>query len=140
MRGCAAHSYMFLCSLANALGRHIAQSRVTSFYFSQPTMLVLDGSIDQPFLGLVYIIGFLAAGIWIAIKRNPRPPVARYRKDGGVPWIAPWNLFDESKLTPEAIAYNRQSARLVVTLILAFIDGWLRVGLALVRRTASYEP
>lgn len=88
-------------------------------------MLVLDGSIDQPILSWAYIVGFLVVGNWIAFKRNPRPPVARYRKDGGVPWIAPWNLFDESKLTPEAIAYNRRSIRVVMILFFTFLGGWL---------------
>jgi hypothetical protein len=87
----------------------------------------LDGSISNLPAGLVFLAVFVVGGNWLERKNNPPP--AKYRKDGGLPWIGFWNLFDESKFTPEAIEYHRRRLRSMPYFIAAFVLGWILVDL-----------
>ena len=53
------------------------------------------------------------------------PPQSRYRRDGGTPWVAFWNLFDSSTFTPEAIEFHRRRLLAIPFLLVAFFAGWL---------------
>jgi hypothetical protein len=88
----------------------------------------LDGSISNAgafwlLLGTLLIFGVLAA------RRNPRPPVSQFRKDGGVPFIAPWNVLSEEKLTPAAIGYHRTILKQIPLFLAVFAFGWLLLDL-----------
>jgi len=53
------------------------------------------------------------------------PPRSRYRRDGGVPWVGFWNLFDESVFTPEAIEFHRRRLLAIPFIIAGFVLGWI---------------
>jgi hypothetical protein len=84
----------------------------------------LDGSISNDgafwiLLGALLVFGILAA------RRNPRPPVSQFRRDGGMPFIAPWNVLSEEKLTPAAIGYYRTILKQIPLFLVAVVLGWL---------------
>jgi hypothetical protein len=83
----------------------------------------LDGSISSLPAGVVFIAAFVILVNWIAWKRNPPP--AKYRKDGGLPFVGFWNLFDESKFTPEAVEYHRRRLRSIPVTLGALVIGWV---------------
>jgi hypothetical protein len=87
--------------------------------------MTLNGTISNHLVGLVFLVAFAVGSNWIERRRNPRPPWSRYRKDGGIPLVAFWNMFDESKFTPEAIEFHRRRLLAIPVLLAVFALGWL---------------
>jgi hypothetical protein len=85
----------------------------------------IDGTIGSSVAFGLFLAAFVLGGNWLEARRNPRPPITNYRKDGGMPWVAFWNLFDESKFTPQAIEFHRRRLRAIPILLAAFAVGWL---------------
>ena len=85
----------------------------------------LNGTIESLPAFVTLLVTLFVGGNWIEARRNPRPPLSRYHKDGGTPWVAFWNVFDESKFTPEAIEYHRRRLRSIPAFLLIFALGWL---------------
>ena len=84
----------------------------------------LDGQIQNAVIGIAFLVIFVPGNIWLQGRWNPRPPPDRYRKDDGL-FVTFWNLFDESKFTPEAIEYHRRALRAMPLTVLAFAVGWV---------------
>jgi hypothetical protein len=82
----------------------------------------LNGSISNPVPIYVLMVVVTVGAYWLNAKA-PRPPIARYRKDGGIPWVALWNMFDKTRFTPEAIAYHRWILKRTPLFLLAFLLG-----------------
>jgi hypothetical protein len=85
----------------------------------------LDGQINNSVAFWGWLAAFVVGANWHAARTNPRPPLSRYRKDGGLPWVAFWNLFDSDKFTPEAIEFHRRTIRSIPLYLGVFAAGWL---------------
>ena len=85
----------------------------------------LNGTVESLPAFVVFIAAYVLAANLIEHKRNPRPPLAKYRKDGGVHWVGFWNLFDESIFTAEAIEFHRRRLLFVPFALVALVVGWL---------------
>ena len=90
-----------------------------------PTAVTLNGTISNIPAGIAFLVIFVLGGNWIEARRNPMPPRSRYRRDGGTPWVAFWNLFDESTFTPEAIEFHRNRLLAIPFVIAALAIGWV---------------
>jgi len=87
--------------------------------------MVLNGEVGSTPAFLAFLAIFLLGGNWIERRLNPMPPQSRYRRDGTTPWVAFWNLFDESVFTPEAIEFHRRRLISIPCFLAAFVAGWL---------------
>lgn len=83
--------------------------------------MVLDDTIQNHVALYAYFGIFALTWHFIVLKRNPRPPRSRYRRDGKTPWVAFWNLFDESVFTPEAIKYHRGIVKSMPLFVMSFL-------------------
>jgi len=88
----------------------------------------LDGSIDNP-VAIFALLAVVTVGAYWLNSRAPRPPTAQYRKDGGIPWVTFWNMFDTERFTPQAIAYHKWILRMTPLVLLAFVLGLLLLDL-----------
>ena len=87
--------------------------------------MTLNGSITNLPAFIAFLAVLVLGGNWIEAKRNPMPPWERYRKDGRQPWVAFWNLFDDSVFTPEAIEFHRRRLKAIPVFAAVFALGWL---------------
>ena len=85
----------------------------------------LDGTIGNLWVAGVFIVAFGIGASWVEARRNPQPPLERYRRDGRAPWVAFWNLFDESVFTPEAVQYHRRLLQAIPVVAFGFALGWV---------------
>jgi len=85
----------------------------------------LDGTISNPWVFISFLAAFVLGANWIESKRNPRQPLGRYRRNGRMPFVGFWNLFDPTVFTPEAIEHHRRRLRAIPFFILAFAVGWV---------------
>jgi hypothetical protein len=87
--------------------------------------MTLDGTISNLSAAAIFLAAFVLGGNWIEHRWNPRPPLDRYRKDGGIPLVGFWNVFDESKFTPEAIEFHRRRLRATPIFLSIFALVWV---------------
>ena len=84
----------------------------------------LNGSISNS-VPIYVLMAVVTVGAYWLNAKAPRPPTARYRKDGGIPWVSFWNLLDTKRFTPEAVAYHKRILKTMPLFLLAFLLGLL---------------
>ena len=87
--------------------------------------MTVDGVVTNGTAVWVSLAAFATAVTLVESKRNPRPPLGRYRRDGKFPWVATWNLFSETTFTPEAIRYHRRLVLAIPVYFSLLALGWL---------------
>ena len=81
-----------------------------------------NGSINNS-VAIYVLLAIVTVGAYWVNSKAPRPPTARYRKDGGIPWVAFWNMLDAKRFTPEAIAYHKWILKRAPLFLLAYLLG-----------------